>query len=117
MFTLVFHLYNFLFAMRASHEKLSPRLTTALTSIWSKTKTLLHLIREHGSNDSGSSKLWNQESRDSVTTGITLRNPEVRLKPTLGKAISNSGRASTVTLKLLDTVTEELQVLRHLHLI
>ncbi|KAI9435775.1 kinase-like domain-containing protein, partial [Lactarius indigo] len=134
MFVLIFRIYNFLHSTRSLHDKFPSQLTTALASILTETENLPHLTRKHGSDDNGSSKLWDQESRDPSTTRITLRSPGVQaliqtdgytllpegsmqLKPTIGKALSNHGRAGTVALKLLDDATEELQVLRHLQTI
>ncbi|KAH9024719.1 kinase-like domain-containing protein [Lactarius hengduanensis] len=130
-FRLVFRLYNFLHSMRALHKKLSPpRLTAALSSILAEVEGLPYITGVHGSN--GSSTQIGPESRVSSKMGATLRNPRVwaviqrngytllpegstRLKPTIGKAISHYGRASPVALKLLDSATEELQILERLH--
>jgi hypothetical protein len=129
MFTLVFRIYNFLHSMRALHEKLSPQLTTALSSIMAEVENLPYVTEEHDSDDSGSSERRNPESGGSSKTGATLRNPRVqaviqrngytllpegsiRLKPTIGKAISNYGREGALALKLLDAT--ELKTLRRL---
>ncbi|KAH9163358.1 kinase-like domain-containing protein [Lactarius sanguifluus] len=134
MFAFIFRIYNFLHSMKALHKKLSSQLTSVLTSILTESKNLPRLTREHGSDDGGSSTRWGQVSRDSLATRITLRDPRVwaliqrdgytllpqggaQLKPTIGKAISSYGRVDTVTLKLLDSATEELQILRHLQVI
>ncbi|KAH8982979.1 kinase-like domain-containing protein [Lactarius hatsudake] len=132
MFTLIFRIYNFLHSTRSLHDKFPSQLTMALASILTETENLPRLTRMHGSG-SGSSKRWDQESRDPSTTRITLRNPglqaliqtdgytllpegSMQLKPTIGKALSNHGRAGTVALKLLDHATE-LQILSHLQTI
>ncbi|KAH9012536.1 hypothetical protein EDB85DRAFT_2158946 [Lactarius pseudohatsudake] len=134
MFTLIFRIYNFLHSTRSLHDKFPSQLTMALASILTETENLPRLTRMHGSDGSGPSKRWDQESRDPSTTRITLRNPglqaliqtdgytllpegSMQLKPTIGKALSNHGRAGTVALKLLDNATEELQILSHLQTI
>ncbi|KAH9033076.1 hypothetical protein EDB85DRAFT_2145118 [Lactarius pseudohatsudake] len=120
--------YNF---SNNSAQKLSPpRLTAALSTILAEVEGLPYITGVHGSN--GSSTQIGPESRVSSKMGATLQNPRVRaviqrngytllpegstwLKPTIGKAISHYGRASPVALKLLDSATEELQILEHLH--
>ena len=85
-------------------------------------ESLPHVAGGHGFDDSCSLK-WK--------TGATLRNPKVqaaiqsdgytllsegsmRLKPTVGKAISNYGHEEAVGLKILDH-KDELQILKRLH--
>ncbi|KAH9033080.1 hypothetical protein EDB85DRAFT_2145124 [Lactarius pseudohatsudake] len=50
-FILIFRLYNFLYSMRALHQRLSPRLTAALSSIQSDARGLPSVTTKHASDD------------------------------------------------------------------
>ncbi|KAH9180281.1 hypothetical protein EDB89DRAFT_2061996 [Lactarius sanguifluus] len=131
MFELIFCLYNFFHLMSSLHEKLSPQLTAALPSILSEVEYLPYLTGGHGCDRSSSSALTSLDAQGSSETAATLLNPRVRaaiqrggymllpggsmrLRPTVGKAISHNVSTGLVTLKLLDGSTEELQILQRL---
>ena len=107
--------------MTTLRAKLSSQLTAVLSSISAEVENYPRVAGGHGSDDSS----WNRMAE------ATLRNPRVqaaiqsegytllsegsaRLKPTVGKAISNYGREEAVALKLLDHGIE-LQIIRRLH--
>ncbi|KAH9032068.1 hypothetical protein EDB83DRAFT_2525648 [Lactarius deliciosus] len=129
VFELIFCLYNFFHSMSSLHEKLSPWLTAVLPSILSKVEYLPYLTGGHGCDKSGSSALTSLDAQGSLETVATLLNPRVRaaiqrggymllpggsmrLRPTVGKAISHDVSTGLVTLKLLDGSMEELQILQ-----
>jgi len=117
--------------MSSLHEKLSPRLTAALPSILGEVENLPYLTGGHGCGRSGSSIPISLDGRGSSEAAATLLNPRVqaavqrggytllpggsmRLKPTVGKAISHDASMGVVALKLLDGAMEELQILQRL---
>jgi len=117
--------------MSSLHEKLSPRLTAALPSILGEVANLPYLTGGHSCGRGGCSILINLDGRGSPEAAATILNPRLQaavqkggytllpggsmwLKPTVGNAISHDASTGVVALKLLDGVTEELQILQRL---